>query len=185
MKTAIPVISLILASSIAVVVSAKSITVEISAQAVANGASDERGAYYVFELEVPEEVIGKRLDTVLLEFYVDVAADEEIEIDYTPSVEVFPLTASLQVGRAPSFSTSHPSTRPILVGEGRRVTVDITDIVKAWIESPPTNHGLIMGSFRGPRPGQLQLRSDVIGGGNVMKATFFFQNRTGQRVTQE
>jgi hypothetical protein len=185
MKSTIQTIALVIViHSMAVLASAKSVTVRIGAEGISSGVEGDRGPYFLVELALPEEVIGKRLDTVLLEFYVDVAGDEEIEIDYTPSIEVFPLSEAPQTLRMPRYTTSHPSSQPVAIGEGRRVTVDITDIVKGWIESPSTNHGLIIGSFSGPKPGDLDLRSDVIGSGNALQATFFYQNRFGQRVSE-
>ncbi len=164
---------------------AKSVLVRVDAQSLDMRAS-ERGPNYIVSVPIPEEVSGKRLDTVLLEFYVDVERAESVEeIDYFPSIEVFPLSAAPQVGRQLSFSRSHPTSRPVPLGEGQRVTIDITDVVKGWIESPSTNHGLVIGSFGGPPIGDLSVRGDVIGGGTAIQATFFYQNRFGQRVSGE
>lgn len=162
---------------------AKSIVVRLNEQTLTTGTSD-RGTYHVVDLAIPEEIAGKRLDTVMLEFYVDVAANEELEMEgFVPSIEVYPLSEAVQVGRAPRFTSSYPTSRPVALGEGRRVTVDITDIVKGWIESPSTNHGLVIGSFSGPVVGDLDVRDDVIGNGTAIQATFFYQNRFGQRVS--
>jgi hypothetical protein len=162
----------------------KSVTVQVAGQSLSSGTTD-RGAYYVLNLPVPEDVIGKRLDTVLLEFYVDVEADETIKFDYAPSIEVFPLTETSQLGRSPQFTTAHPTSRPVALGDGQRVLLDITDIVKGWIESPSTNHGLVIGAFSGPKAGALNVRNDVIGSGKALQATFFYQNRFGQRVSRQ
>lgn len=161
----------------------KSVTVQVAGQNLSSGTTD-RGTYYVLNLTVPEEVVGKRLDTVLLEFYVDVQADESIRIEYSPSIEVFPLSEVAQVGRSPQFRTSYPTSQPVALGDGQRVMVDITDVVKGWIAEPSTNHGLVIGSFSGPKAGDLNVRSDVIGSGKALQATFFYQNRFGQRVSQ-
>jgi hypothetical protein len=162
----------------------KSVTVQVAGQGLSSGTT-ERGVYYVVNLPVPEEVVGKRLDTVLLEFYVDVEADESITIEYSPAIEVFPLSEASQVGRSPQFTTSHPTSRPVALGDGQRVMVDITDIVKGWIASPSTNHGLVIGSFSGPKAGTLNVRSDLVGNGKALQATFFYQNRFGQRMSQK
>jgi hypothetical protein len=162
----------------------KSVVVRVEAQNL-DARTSERGPNYVVSLPVPEEVSGKRLDSVLLEFYVDVERAESIEeIDYFPSIEVFPLSAAPQVGRALAFTRSHPTSRPVALGEGQRVMVDITDIVRGWMESPSTNYGLVIGSFSGPSVGDLDVRGDVIGGGTAIQATFFYQNRFGQRVSE-
>lgn len=161
----------------------KSVTVRVDGQSL-NSGTTERGPHYVVSLAIPEDVFGKRLDTVMLEFYVDVEADESIEMEgFTPSIEVYPLSEAVQVGRSPRFITAHPTSRPVALGNGQRVTVDITDIVKGWIDAPSTNHGLVIGSFSGPKLGGLIVRSDVMEGGNALQATFFYQNRFGQRLS--
>ncbi len=176
--------SLVVLTCLPTVSAAKSVTVRIGAQGLQSGTS-ERGGYYVVTLPVPEELSGKRLDAVLLTFYVDVAPDASIEMDYSPSVEVFPLTMALQSGRTPVFSRDHPTSRPVALGEERLVTVEITDIVRGWITAPSTNHGLVIGSFGGPKVGGLDVRSDVLGNGTAIQVTFFYQGRFGQRLSQD
>jgi len=163
---------------------AKSVVVRLSGQALTTGTSD-RGIYHVVDLAIPEEISGKRLDTVMLEFYVDVAANEELDMEgFVPSIEVYPLSEAVQVGRTPRFTSSYPTSRPVALGERQRVMVDITDVVKGWIGSPETNHGLVIGSFGGPVLGGLDVRDDVIGSGTAIQATFFYQNRFGQRLSE-
>lgn len=164
-------------------IDAKSVTVRLDSQSITSGTSD-RGPYYVVNLALPEEVAGKRLDAVLLEFYVDVAPDASLDPEYTPSIDVYSLTAAAQTDRMPVFSTNHPSSFPLALGESRRVSVDITNIVKWWIASPSTNYGLVIGSFGGPKVSDLDVRNDVLGGGKSLQATFFYQNRFGGRVSQ-
>lgn len=171
-------------SAVALEADAKSLAVRIDAQSLQSGTS-ERGTFYFVDLQVPAEISDKRLDAVLLEFYVDVAPDESIEDEYTPSIEVYPLAAPFQRGRTPVYSAAHPTSRPIALGTTQRVTVDVTDIVRSWITTPSTNHGLIIGSFGGPRIGDLDVRNDVLGGNTAIQATFFYQNRFGQRLSEE
>ncbi len=184
MKTGIialigPLALLLAASS----VDAKSVTVRLDAQSITSGTSD-RGPYYVVSLSVPEELAGKRLDAVLLEFYVDVAPDASLDPEYTPSIDVYPLTAAAQPNRTPVFSRNYPSSFPVALGESRRVSVDITGIVKEWIASPSANYGLVIGSFGGPKISDLDVRNDVLGSGQSLQVTFFYQNRFGGRVSQ-
>jgi hypothetical protein len=143
----------------------------------------DRGTYYVVNLRVPGEVIGARLDTVLLEFYVDVAADVSVGEEYTPSLEVYPLTEALREGQRPRFATDYPSTRTVSIGEGLHVLVDITEIVKHWIATPGSNYGFVVGSFSGPKMGDFDVRNDLLALGKLVRATFFYQNRFGERVS--
>ncbi len=165
-------------------VGAKTVVVKVEAQELVKG-SFERGSYIVVNLPIPEDVIGKRLDAVILEFYLDVAADEAVGNEYVPSVEVYPLTEANRVGRSPVYSALHPTSRPVEIGVRQRVQVDISSIVRGWIAEPSTNFGVIIGSFSGPLLDDLNVRSDVLEGGFAIQATFFYQNRFGQRVSSE
>jgi hypothetical protein len=153
---------------------AKKIAVELSQGDVTARPLAGRGTYYVVDLVVPEELAGKYVDSVVLEFFVDVTPDESIGPEYTPLVEVFPLTEQVRDGQPPRYATSYPSSRPIPVGDGQRVIIDITEIIRGWIASPATNHGLVLGSFRGPRVGALELRDDLLGTDKLLLVTFHF-----------
>jgi hypothetical protein len=181
--TNISTLTALLAVVLTTDVSAKSVVVQLDAPSVTVRSSQAYGPYYVVNLPVPSEVIGKRLDTVLLEFYVDVAPDGSNGDDVSPAIEVLPLAEALAANGSPRFTTSHPSVRPLSFGEDRKVLVDVTDIVKGWIAEPSSNHGLIVGSFRGPKLGGLDVKSNVVAPGKVLQATFFYQNRFGQRVS--
>lgn len=138
---------------------------------------------HTFTVDIPSDVLGKRLDTVLLEFDVDVVLDSSEHPDMSPMIAVFPLEEQYSASRSPVYSTSYSSARNINVGTGQRVQVDITEIVRRWIENPSSNHGLILGSFTGPKVSTLNLRSDVVAAGKAARVTFFYQNRFGQRVS--
>jgi hypothetical protein len=69
------------------------------------------------------------------------------------------------------------------MGEGQRVVADITEIVRGWIETPSSNHGLVIGSLMGPKIGIVTLKSDGVAAGTTARITFFYQNRFGQRVS--
>jgi hypothetical protein len=164
------------------VADAKSVTLEMGPGDVVAQVLKDRGTCYVVNLAVPDEVSGARLDTVLLEFYVDVAADTSVEGDYTPSLDVYPLTEEHREGQEPRFATNYPSSRAVLIGADQHVLIDIIDIVNGWIASPGSNHGLVVGSFSTPKAGGLNMRNDRIGSGKLARVTFFYQNRFGQPV---
>jgi hypothetical protein len=153
---------------------AKKISVELSPGDVTARTLAGRGTYYVVDLVVPEELAERYVDSVVLEFFVDVTPDESIGPEYTPLIEVFPLTEEVRDGQPPRYAKSYPSSRPVPVGEGQRVIIDITEIVRGWIASPATNHGLVLGSFRGPTIGALELREDLVGRDKLALATFYY-----------
>jgi hypothetical protein len=160
-----------------------SLTVPVTSSALSTYLSETQPAY-VLSVSIPDEISGKRLDTALLEFYVDAALLESADIDHSPSIDVRALSAAYSGTGEPQFSVeSGGASRPVQVGEQRRVVVDITSIVKGWIESPQSNHGLVIGSLRGSKAGDFSVRNDVLGGGNVATVTFFYQNRFGQRIS--
>ena len=165
-------------------VDAKRTVVKVPAQDIVTG-SFERGKYIVVNLPIPEEITGKRLDAVILEFYVDAAPSELIDAEFVPSVEVYPLSEANRANRSPVYSTAYPTSRPVAIGERQRVQVDIGDIVRGWIAQPSTNFGLIIGSFSGPVIDDVNVRGDVLDGGHAIQATFFYQHRFGQRVSSE
>jgi hypothetical protein len=135
--------------------------------------------------------VGKRLDSVLLEFAVD--ASPMILEDSTvvvPVVGAFPLTATYTGGgvgngrdSAPVFNSAVPSARPIATGENRLVRMDVTDIVKGWMANPSSNHGLVIGSLTGPEAGAVTMRGALPGSESAVRLTFFYQNRFGGRVS--
>ena len=165
-------------------VDAKRAVVKVAAQDLVTG-SFERGKYVVVSLPIPEEVMGKRLDAVILEFFVDAASDELFDAQFMPSIELYPLVEANRVDRSPVYLTGYPTSRPVALGERQHVQVDIGDIVRRWIAQPATNFGLIIGSFSGPVLDDLEVRSDVLDGGHAIQATFHYQNRFGQRVSSE
>ncbi len=162
---------------------ASHVTVPVTTSGMASASVDSR-PIYVLSLEVPEAVSGKRLDTALLEFYVDAALVSGEEVEHTPSIDVRALTATYSPTGELASSAALGRARPVSVGSGRKVVVDITDIVKAWIASPSSNHGIVVGSLGGSKAGDFTMRSDVLGGGKVATVTFFYQNRSGERISE-
>jgi hypothetical protein len=168
------------------IASAKNLTITVPMGSL-DARSGVRGDYYVVDFAVPDEVIGKRLDSVLLELAVDVSATSPEDSDVTPVVGVFPLSQSFASSGpgAPVFETGVASVRPVAVGDNRMLTMDITDIVKGWIAAPATNHGLIIGTLSGPAVGTISLKSATLGPSTALRVTFFYQNRFGERVSNK
>jgi hypothetical protein len=61
--------------------------------------------------------------------------------------------------------------------------VDITGIVNGWIANPSSNHGLVIGALTGPDVGTVSLASAGLGPATAVRVTFFYQNRSGGRVS--
>ena len=134
----------------------------------------ETGTYYKLDFDVPEVDGGAVLESAYLEFYVDVQsvvqgdfhwfdADSVEHIGYearTPLVEVFALTSpvagAVQEGQLDKTTAAR---RPVLVGTNRRVVVNITPIVRAFIDNPSRNLGIVVGSFTGTREANFTLRT--------------------------
>lgn len=161
----------------------KSQTITISAASVSSQAAEDRGSVHVFAVEIPEDVVGKRLDTVLLEFQVDVGLAEDELAEMAPVVGVYPLTEQLSLERSPVFTSTFASSRNVRAEDGQTILVDITEIVRGWLDEPSSNHGLVVGSFGGAKLAKLELSTDAIAPGKVARVTFFYQNRFGDRLS--
>lgn len=162
---------------------AKSQTITVDASVVESRTQPDRGSLHVFAIEVPNDVYGKRLDMVVLEFQVDVTLSESEYPDMTPAIAAYPLVERLLPAGAPVLSKSYASARNVRAGDAQTILVDITDIVRAWIAKPSSNYGLVVGSFTGPKLGKLDLKRDAVGSGKVARLTFFYQNRFGEPVS--
>lgn len=138
---------------------------------------------HVFEFGIPEDVVGKRLDSVILEFQIDVGLAQEERADATPVIAVYPLNESLRPGQSPVFTGTFASARNVLPEAGQTLVVDITDIVRGWVEEPSSNRGLVIGSFTGAKLSKLDLNPDAIDTGKAARVTFFYQNRFGDRLS--
>jgi hypothetical protein len=132
------------------------------------------GTYYVLNFRVPPGAA--RVQWAFLEFYVDVAsrAREGME-NQTPLFEVYPLKSAFsgEVDPAEFQAQDLPTTRHVVAGSGRRVVIDITEIVNSYAANPASNHGLIVGSLTGTRDGLFTIRSGDFGPSSLGRITFF------------
>ncbi len=140
------------------------------------------GTFHTVKFSVPEEVVGKRLDLVILELYVDVSINDEWREESAPVIEVLPLTAAFAGNGVAEFVPTSTAVRNVIPGERKKLLLDITGIVKGWIAAPESNHELIIGTLTGPKEGTFALRDGVLGAGNVAKVTFAYQNCFGERA---
>jgi hypothetical protein len=162
---------------------ARNATITIPLQQISMRES-ARGDSYVVKFELPADLAGKRLDSVFLDFVVDASPTSEAEADATPLITVYPLTAAA-TGPSLEYESAVPSVRPIAMGEDQNVQADITDIVKGWLASPSSNYGLVIGALAGPEVATVSLKSDALAAGTALRVTFFYQNRSGERVSKK
>lgn len=167
-------------SSVAV---AKSVVVTVPMNGVTAN-NGERGTFYVLNLSIPEAVDGNQLDTVVLEFAVDASPASEEDSLETPVVGVYPVTSEFVASRgdgpigtveAPEIEAVVPSSRPVALGEHRVLRMDITDIVRGWINEPASNHGLVIGTLTGPEVGTITLNEALPSANIPIRITFFYR----------
>ncbi|HEX6791143.1 MAG TPA: hypothetical protein VF247_07525 [Candidatus Krumholzibacteria bacterium] len=171
---------------------AKSLTVAVPTTSI-SVRSGPRGDLYAVRIAVPEGVVGKQLDTVVIEFALDISSISEEDSLATPVVGVYPLTrefsdAVLRQGTVePMDPTSYQgevsSARPVVIGQNRVIRMDITRIVRGWIAEPSSNHGLVIGSITGPVVGAVYLSDEALASGSPLRVAFFYQDRSGGRVS--
>jgi hypothetical protein len=171
--------------ALAGVVMAKSAVVTISMSSV-NTSTGERGAFYVLDLAIPEDVNGNLLDSVVLEFAVDASPASEEDSLETPVVGVYPVTSEFVASRgdgpvgtveAPEIDAVVQSSRPVALGEHRVLRMDITDIVRGWMNEPTSNHGLVIGTLTGPEVGTITLNETLPSGDAPVRVTFFYRTQ--------
>lgn len=171
-------------SETATPVLSKTVVLEFKREDVApyNVVESDIGRVFVLSFDVPPDVFGKRLDSVLLEFYVDASLKPGAEPGTIPMIDVLKLMQPYAGEGIPDVSMSSARRNVVPLGEGHRVVADVTDVVKEWMSNPTRNHGLIVGSLTGSRDSAFTIRSNKMGNGRVVRATFFYQNRFGNRV---
>ncbi|HET6348473.1 MAG TPA: hypothetical protein VFH88_05245 [Candidatus Krumholzibacteria bacterium] len=134
--------------------------VPIRAAAVAVHAENENnGRYYTVQYALPVGLAKEELEHAYLELYVDVETkDRGGAFDDTPVLQVYPLKRpSTGAVEAKDLEKSVRAGRPVAVGEGRHVIVDITRIVEAQITGRIANSGIVVGSVTGLRDGDFRI----------------------------
>ena len=159
---------------------AKSVTISIPMSNVSTRSGD-RGNYHVVRFDVPADLNGTRLDSAFLEFVVDVHSTDAVDVGKAPIVSVFALAEEFR-GSNVAFNGDGPNSQAVPLGESRSVTMDVAEIVRDWLAAPSANHGLVIGTLKGPDVGTVSLKGDGLGPGVAVRVTFFYQNRFGGRV---
>ena len=127
------------------------------------------GQYYTFALPLPSGVAASRVEKAILEVYLHVAANpREGFVNDSPMLEVFALTeafgSALDTGK---LEQTTGVARPVALGDNRRVLIDVTRIVRAYLNGTRTNHGLVVGSLTGMREGDFRVATGRLPGSAV------------------
>jgi hypothetical protein len=134
------------------------------------------GAYYLLTFSLPPEAA--KAKWVYVEFYLNVAARETHEAnDPTPLLDVFALkqpegySGSLDPAQFETLSV--PMTRPLTVGENRRVVIDVTEIVHRRAGDAAGTCALLFGSLTGSRDGLFTIQTDRLDQPGIARVTVF------------
>ena len=170
---AVVAVSVITAS----VAEARKLVLDVSSSSLSTyTASDPTlGDYYVLQFQVPRNLQATKLEFAILELYLDVSAiEKDGYLENTPTIEIYALGSEFsgeldasQVG-AQTLSATHN----VAVGSNRKMMLDITKIVRSYLQDPTKNHGLIIGSLTGTRDGVFSIRTDALGQGAVARIFF-------------
>ncbi len=138
-----------------------------------------RGDFYTLQIQVPSEVVGKKLYGAILELTLDATgAARDLTSVKVPILEVYALDASFTGSlRAADVIAETGTIRNVAPGENRRVRIDITEIIKAYLEQPTKNHGLIIGGLAPYREGVVLVKQNAYKSGNVAKIDFHYDSR--------
>ena len=137
------------------------------------------GDSYTAEIQIPAVINGKELYAAFIEFYVDVSSVEVNGVSSrTPLIEVYALKSAFAGVVDPTqLETSSGMLINVVTGENKRAVLDITEIIKSYLESPTSNHGIIMGSLTGLRDGVFSIKSNQIAANTVARITYHYDSR--------
>jgi hypothetical protein len=130
------------------------------------------GDFYVLDVDVPQGLTVSNLHLAVLELRLDVASTDQAES--TPVLEVYALNSAFTGTLNPEQFA--PLTTPlhhnVAVGANRKMMLDITEIVKSYLETPSQNHGLVIGSLTGDRNGLFSIKSNALAPRIVARVVF-------------
>jgi hypothetical protein len=120
------------------------------------------GPYYVITWQMPGGLSSDGLAQALLELYVDV--DAKARGDYRNDAPILEVVAQQQQfnGELGELADVLRASRPVLVGERRRVRLDVTNIVRARLRGASGDQ-LVVGSLTGLRDGEFRLVTGELG----------------------
>jgi hypothetical protein len=126
-------------------------------------------AYYTVSYSPPGDLQSGELQRAILELYVDVSAKSREDYrNEAPVLEVYALTEPFSdVLDREKLDEASRVVQPVAAGEGRRVVLDVTRIVRSHLNGRLENNGLVKGSVTGMREGEFALVSGRLPGGAV------------------
>lgn len=133
------------------------------------------GQLYTVSYSLPDELVAERLERALLEVFVDVRS--KVRDGYTneaPVLEVYALAEPF--GDRFERKKLDPKTRavrPVALGAGRRVVLDITGIIRSQLSGELGNYGLVIGSVSGMREGEFGLVAGRLPEGAVGQIRYY------------
>lgn len=155
-------------------------TILNSTNVESHSASVGLGDYYTVQLTLPQGVREKDLTMAVLELYVNVSSREFENAALTSArLEVYALDSAFEGSLDPDRFVPSTTRRTVPLGNGKRVLIDITEIVQYFLDDPTRNHGLVVGSLTGDRLGLFTLNADVLGPGAFGRVTFRFDAPEG------
>lgn len=127
---------------------------------------------YVITFAIPERMGCDRVHRAVLELYADVAGyDTDAYQSESVLVEVYGVDG-LATGEVDPGQLRRPSamTRNVVVGDNRRVLVDITEFMRYNISQEIATRSLVVGFVRA-RDGEFRIREDAFGDGKPARLT--------------
>lgn len=145
--------------------------------------SGEKDNLHIVDMTIPQEVIGKRLDAVIIEFYLDVEHTLATQsIEYFP-VSVSPALYQLETEGIMTLDLSKAVTLPVRAGSSRHVSMDITSLVKDLLEKAETHENLVIGlTDEVTTISSINMRSDGFDEDTVIRVTYYYGDRFGGKA---
>jgi len=141
-------------------------------------------AFYTIDFELPSDIEPSVLRIAVLEFYADVESfvrgdwvflsEDSVEtvgyLNDSPVLELYPLKSAFS-GQLDSsqLDRRYGVTQPLVVGENRRVVLDVTSVARAYLKSPSQNYGFVIGSLTEMREGKFTLQAGSFSDGSLAK----------------
>jgi hypothetical protein len=131
------------------------------------------GGSYVLTVPIPQGLTVNRLHRAVLEFFADVSGPEsEVYESESELVEVYALEGSFDgVFDFDDLRRPSPMTRNVVVGENRRVAIDITEFLRYNLVRGVEVQRLVVGFVRSGRDGVFRLLGDGFGEGKFARVT--------------
>lgn len=124
---------------------------------------DSLQTLFILKFDMPERLTQLNIDGAYLEFFVD-ASHKAALTDRSVLIEVYPLSSDPNGTGSIDFEKTR-AVRNVNLGTGKRVVMDVTDVIQDWHAGRRQNHGLVIGGLSGAKDGRFVIRADKIGRG--------------------